>query len=53
MVGGDCCVPNPFNIYIGVALQKKRRLQGSNSAGCYIHLTFLVMFSGSAWLLKT
>lgn len=32
MVGGDCCVPNPFDTFIGVALQKERKLQGSDSA---------------------
>lgn len=47
MVGGDCCVPNPFETLIGVVLQKERKLQGSDSAGsvcllkasckCYFH----------------
>lgn len=51
MMGGDCCAPNPFNTYIGVAL-RKRKIQGSDSARCYVCLTFLMMFSGTAWLLK-
>lgn len=32
--------------------EKERKIQGSDSAGCYVCLTFLMMFSGTGWLLK-